>query len=185
MATPQFTHQDAIRLFDYNSLTGVLSWKPREYLSEKTPVEKMWDKRFSGKPVGAPHNGYIRFGIGSRLYLAHRVIWLMQYGEWPDVIDHVDGDRSNNKIENLRSVTRPENSLNRRLPKSNRSGVIGVHWCTRSGKWAAAIKKNGHTKHVGYFDDINDAKEARLAAQALSGFHKNHGNINGHPAKAQ
>lgn len=184
MANSFITAENVTSLFNYSPNTGVLSWKPRIWSGDITPTQKMWDARFANKPIGAFHNGYLRFGYDHRLYLVHRVVWLFHYGEWPDVVDHIDGDRLNNRIENLRSVDRNGNALNRRRPKSNTSGVIGVSWCKRSQKWAASIRKNNRSRHIGYYADIADAAKARRNAEALYGFHTNHGHCNDSARKA-
>ena len=82
-------------------------------------------------------------------------------------IDHIDGDRTNNRIENLRLATKAENGWNRQhLDKRNSSGFTGVYWCIRDQKWRARIKVNGKNIHIGYFTNKQDAIAARRLAEA-------------------
>ncbi|WP_341266210.1 HNH endonuclease [Morganella morganii] len=110
-------------------------------------------------------------------YLAHRIIWELHYGEIPEgmVIDHINHNPKDNRIENLRLVSFAQNARNRKLPTNNTSGVIGVSWNKFRGKWRVQINANGKKKHVGLFDDLNDAILARKKANDEHGYHENHG----------
>jgi len=100
----------------------------------------------------------------------------MATGAWPpDQIDHVNGVRTDNRIENLRSVTHAENGRNQAIPRNNTSGVMGVARRTRGKKWHAQIKVGGKQIHLGSFDDKDEAIAARAAADIEHGFHENHG----------
>ena len=77
-------------------------------------------------------------------------------------VDHIDNDKQNNNINNLRYATRKENGQNRRLGKNNTSGYKGVCFCKREAKWRSQIKIDGISLHLGYFDNIEDAKAARV-----------------------
>ncbi len=100
----------------------------------------------------------------------------MVHDEWPrDQIDHINGVRTDNRIGNLRSVTSRENSRNLKLPTNNTSGRIGVMWSGRDSKWLAVIQVDGGKKHLGYFDNFEDASNARKAAELKYDFHENHG----------
>lgn len=97
----------------------------------------------------------------------------MHYGNWPQHIDHINGDRLDNRIENLREVDRAENMKNMRMPADNTSGFVGV---TRHyEKWKAQITVNGKHIYLGRFDHKKDAIAARIAANRKFGFHENHG----------
>ena len=87
--------------------------------------------------------------INSKPYKAHRVIWKMVYGSDPHYIDHINGDRTDNRISNLRSVTKAQNNRNKRLRSDNKSGVTGVHWYNPRNKWRVDVRYNGKTKHIG------------------------------------
>ena len=107
-----------------------------------------------GRAVGCTRpDGYLQVSCCGKTYLAHRVVWLLAKGQWPEhEIDHIDGDRTNNKLENLRSLTRRQNAQNLHVPRSN-SGFIGVHIRKRDGKAVA----NLGTKHIGLFDTAQEA----------------------------
>ena len=104
--------------------------------------------------------GYIIININRTLYLAHRIAWFLYYGEQPpNTIDHIDGDRTNNKKENLRECTQQENMYNQKIPKNNTSGVKGVTWNRDRNKWRAYIYINGKRKHIGYYTCIKEAEQ--------------------------
>jgi hypothetical protein len=108
--------------------------------------------------------------------LAHRVAWALHYGEWPsDQIDHVNGDKTDNRLENLRIVTAQGNAKNRSLRSDNTSGHVGVYWVRETKKWSAQIKVDGRQKTIGSFESLEDAVKARKAAEDLNGYHANHG----------
>lgn len=121
-------------------------------------------------------NGYVYIRIDGKIYSAHRMAWLYHYGYTPRMeIDHIDHDRENNRIDNLRVVTRQENQRNRSLSSNNKSGVIGVHFDENSEKWRASITLNNKTKHLGSFEIFKDAVESRKQAEIKYKFHQNHG----------
>lgn len=93
--------------------------------------------------------------------------------QWPDVVDHIDGDRLNNRIANLRDEGSAGNSLNSSRPSTNTSGHIGVY--RRFNKWVAQINFGGRTRRIGAYDDIADAVAARKEEERRLGFHENHG----------
>ena len=117
-------------------------------------------------------NGYKRVTFGQESYKAHRVIWKMYYKKEPNIIDHIDGNPSNNKIENLRSVEVCENNKNKKMQKNNSTGYCGVYF--RGKKYVARIGKNGKVINLGYFVRKEDAIKARLDAEIKYGFSKNH-----------
>lgn len=136
--------------------------------------------RSIGKPAGSRYPiGYIYIKLkeaGESGILAHRVAWLLTYGEWPEEeIDHINGDRADNRIRNLRSVTRRGNSLNRKRNSNNSSGVCGVSFHKHSRRWAACIIINGKNVWLGRFKTIDEAVAVRKAAEREHGFHPNHG----------
>ncbi|WP_420917555.1 HNH endonuclease [Pseudomonas protegens] len=169
------TAEIARDLFNYDEGAGLLTWK------------RSRGRAIAGVQVGALHHtGYWHTYIGKKTYLVHRIIWLMSYGEWPEgQIDHVDGNPQNNRIENLRSVSNQQNSRNRRLKVSNKSGVPGVYWEKRSGRWCAQISTSNGRKHIGYFDSISGAAQARKSAERKHGYHANNGRPAVHPSGAE
>lgn len=109
--------------------------------------------------------GYHRVRVNCNRYYAHRLAWLYVHGVWPsDEIDHIDGDKSNNRISNLRHATKAENRRNIPIRSNNTSGVKGVDFCRRTGKWRAFVSIEGKTRHLGYFSKIEDATAARVRA---------------------
>jgi hypothetical protein len=100
------------------------------------------------------HTGYINVGLDKQIYLAHRLIFLYHHGYLPKIIDHIDGNPLNNKIENLREATNYENTINSRIKKGNKSGSKGVHWHKQAKKWQVTLKINGKQKSFGLYDDL-------------------------------
>ena len=120
--------------------------------------------------------GYRRILVKGKRYYAHRLIWLYVHGKFPDEqIDHINGDKLDNSIENLRDVTTQENQRNQSMRVNNKSGHMGVSWHTCKDKWQVHIKADSKTKHLGYFNILEDAIEARQKADIEYGFHENHG----------
>lgn len=153
----------------YDPETGKLYW--REHPS-KRPA---WNRHFGGKEAFTSHaGGHVRGWINEKCYLAHRVIWAIVHGEWPNgEIDHIDHVRGNNRIDNLRVVAPGENARNNTLRRDNTSGISGV-FC-RDGKWQASIRVRGRKQHLGTFTDLGKAIAARKAAEREHDFHPNHG----------
>lgn len=121
-------------------------------------------------------HGYVSIWVDRGSYMAHRLAWLYVYGELPKFhIDHINHNRADNRISNLRDVERIENSRNLKLKNTNKSGINGVRMCNQHKKWHAQISINGKNKHLGYFDSIEEAIIARKNAEQQYGFHNNHG----------
>jgi hypothetical protein len=160
---------DLKELLDYDPDSGVFTW-----LVSRSNVR-------AGVEAGCVHTDhhgktYRHIRLFGKLYLAHRLAWLYVHGEFPpDDIDHMDGDGLNNKLDNLRAITHAENGKNKRMHKNNSSGYPGVSWHKRDQKWHAQISINGKKKHIGYFDNIEDAAAAYQSAAKAAGYHDNHG----------
>jgi len=166
----------------YDEFSGDLIWKHRQRpFFPNDQAYNAWNARFPGKKVGAVSNGYVIFALFKRLYKAHRVAWAIYYGEWPsNCIDHIDGNRSNNSIANLRVVPKKDNNKNMARKRDNTSGQTGVSK-TKSGlRWRARIGVNKTTKTIGSFATIEEAIAARKQAEAEYGFHANHGREQGY-----
>lgn len=162
------TAERARELFDYDPDTGDLTWKVS--LNPRAPA---------GWIVNTKHgDGYYSVRVDRKTYLAHRVAWLIVYGEWPDkLIDHVNGDRRDNRLSNLRKATYSENGWNCGVRASNTSGFKGVCKHNKCGKWIARIRiGNGVRKHLGLFDTPEAAHAAyRRAAEEHHGAFYLHG----------
>lgn len=165
-------------LLVYKPETGKFFWKPRDEINRYVST---WNSRYAGTEAFGPTEAKSGYRYGKVLNLnqkAHRIAWAMYHGEYAPkdmVIDHIDGDRSNNKISNLRLVSKKENSKNRAIPSNNTSGHMGVRWIDDRKKWHAIIVVNGSQKHIGYFEKLEDAIKARKSAEIEYGFHENHG----------
>ena len=135
-----------------------------------------------GDVVGTPNGmGYLKTGIGQKKYYVHRLIWLYVNGEEPcGQIDHINHNRADNRIENLRVVGHRENSLNTKLPSDNTSGTIGVSFYKARNKWVAKIKNEGKYQTVYYGNSKEDAIRARKEAEIIHGYHTNHGGTECH-----
>lgn len=119
-------------------------------------------------------SGYYLVQMFGKKYKAHHLAWLYEYGELPSTqIDHINGNRADNRIDNLRVVSNQENSKNSKKFNNNTSGYTGVS--KFKNKWRAYITVNGKQKHLGVFDSILDAVAKRQEANILYGYHINHG----------
>jgi len=105
--------------------------------------------------------GYFHIGIFGRNYKSHRLAWLYVYGEWPERdLDHINGDRADNRIANLRLATRAQNAANKRRHRTNFSGFKGVSFHPKTKKWRAIICQGGHSFHLGLFESKEEAHAA-------------------------
>ena len=143
-------------IFDYRE-DGNLIWKK--------PIGK---RSKHGEVAGhlKKSNGYICVGIKTKTYYAHRLVWFWHYGFLPNKdTDHINGIRTDNRVENLREATRSQNNMNKAKLVTNKSGIHGVHFSKAASKWTSQIKINGKTIHLGLFENINEAAEARKKAE--------------------
>jgi HNH endonuclease/AP2 domain len=138
---PDLTSEELHRILHYDPETGIFT-----FLVQR-------GARRIGQKAGCPDaRGHLIFSIHGRSYRAHRVAWLYVHGRWPaQQIDHIDGIRDNNAINNLREASNLENSRNSKRYVTNKSGFKGVSFCKEKNKWVAHINTKGKTKHLGYF----------------------------------
>lgn len=179
--------QEIVReLLDYDSKTGKIYHKTRNvnWFEEKSQTRewncKRWNSAFAGKEAFKANRakGYKAGKLLNSSYLAHRIIWLWYYGEWPkEQIDHINGNPSDNRIVNLRLVNNSENQKNVKLSKRNKTGVIGVHYNKKESSWAVYIGENSKNYWLGNHVCFGKAVKIRKEAEVEYGYHKNHGRI--------
>ena len=116
----------------------------------------------AGDIAGCPNaGGYIHIRIDYARYGAHRLAWLWMTGAWPnEKIDHINGDKADNRWCNLREATSAQNCWNRQKASNNTSGFKGVHWHKAHGRWVARIMIDGKRRHLGAFDTPEEAYAA-------------------------
>jgi hypothetical protein len=159
------TQERLKELLDYDEKTGVFTWKAdgRRHVAGSIAGHE--------KP-----NGYLHLWIESKKYHAHRLAWLYVHGNMPKhQIDHINHNRADNRIVNLRDVSPLENQRNASLRNDNSSGVCGVCFDKTRNKWISRIKLEGKRKNLGRFHDFFAAVCARKSAEVKYGFHENHG----------
>ena len=156
-------------LFEYDKETGNLIWKIKP--SSRGHSVKVGDIAGTLKS-----HGYLCVGINYNSYRAHRLIFLMHKGYLPKTIDHINGDKLDNRIENLRAATVGQNQHNRKTNANNTSGYKGVGWSKAQKKWVARITLERKNIHLGYFANVEEAAEVvRKAREELHGSFANHG----------
>lgn len=143
------TQEELKRNLDFSPETGIFTW----ILSKKgTKI---------GDIAGSNSRGYIRIRLNKKSYFSHRLAWLWVNGEFPKKqIDHIDKNKSNNRIINLREVSRSENACNVNPPANNTSGFKNVH-LHKCGKYVVRIKRDSKTYNLGYY---KTAEEANIIA---------------------
>lgn len=158
MSEPQLSADQLRELLDYNLDSGTFTWlqkpSPKAYSAIAGKIAGNVDKR-----------GYWVIKLFRKTHKAHRLAWLHHYGKWPELqIDHIDGNRANNSIANLRDVPHHVNNENQRKPQPRtRVGVLGVS--IQRGKFMAQIQTKGKSKNLGRFDTAEEAHAAYLAAK--------------------
>lgn len=129
----------------------------------------------AGDKAGNINNrGYSYVGINDKKYSTHRIIFLMHYGYMPKCIDHIDGNKANNNIENLRVATVSQNNQNVKIRKDNTTGMKGIS--KARGMYRVQVSVQGKNKHCGYFDDLELAELVAIEARnKFFGEFANHG----------
>ena len=153
---PLPSQEELHRLFEYKE--GNLYWRIK-------PGKRI---KIGNKAGCLHHTGYLAVVTNSVQYRMHRIIWCYHFGPIADTleIDHIDGDKTNNMIENLRLATRSQNKFNnKRANRNSKSNILGVSWYEAKSKWRAQIRINYKKIHLGYFVNQEDAIAARKAAE--------------------
>ena len=154
---PELTAERARELFEYDPLTGVLTWK-------KQPRGRYKPSLVAGYKT---KEGYLVTSVDYKLRKNHRLAWAVAYGAWPKhEIDHINGDKSDNRLTNLRDVahrTNTENSIG--ATSYSKGRVLGVSWHVRIQKFHARIGVNGKLIHLGYYTTPEEAHQAYLTAK--------------------
>jgi hypothetical protein len=147
------TFQKLNSLLSYDPDTGHITWR-----ISKGRVR-------AGSAAGSiSGNGYLYIRVDKKNYSAHRLAWLLFYRSWPAVLDHINRNKLDNRICNLRQATPSENGANRGVQKNSRSGLKGVHKANQANGWQAQIKINGKVRHLGTFDTPEEASAAYNAS---------------------
>lgn len=168
------THELLTSLLEYDPETGQLFWRERPLTMFKSSgAHTAWNRRYAGQETftSTHREGYLRGNLLGEPWLAHRTVWWLITAEWPWVVDHINGNKADNRIANLRNGPPKLNARNRPLHKKNTSGVSGVWYNARTSKWQTTISGD----FLGNFDTLEEAAVARKAAETQYGFHENHG----------
>jgi hypothetical protein len=141
-------------LFDYDPDTGILIAKTDR---PKCPA---------GSVIGAKNShGHLVCRVDYQIYYVHRIAWVLHYGEEPPkIIDHINGDGSDNRIENLRAASLSQNMANTGASNRTTSGMKGAYWSTLEKKWRSGIIRGGKYHHLGWFSTESEAAAAYRAA---------------------
>jgi hypothetical protein len=169
-------------LLDYDPATGALSWLPRTpdvFCDDDMMTADVrcagWNNRYAGKPalMGKTRNGYLGGRIFDINVLAHRIAFAHCNGFFPEEVDHLNGDRTDNRAANLRAATKLENRRNQK--RRDNPLPTGIYWNRNRRRFVAQIGVNYGTKYLGSFSDLDAAVAARRQAERHYGFHPNHG----------
>lgn len=144
-------------LLDYSPETGEIRWRVNRGGTARADS-------VAGTPNG---DGYRKIHIAGRRYFVHRLVWVYVYGRWPvNQIDHINMDKDDNRIVNLREATNAENHGNQRKARTdNRTGLLGASWNKEAKKFHAQIQLDGKTKHLGYHRTAEEAHQAYIKAK--------------------
>lgn len=160
------TSKELKKKLNYNPKTGIFKWRYTVTSRAIKDSEAGWHTE----------RGYIRITINKHRYPAHRLAWLYVFNEFPQgEIDHINHNKGDNRIINLRVVTRQENSKNLPMMSNNTSGHTGVYWNNNYKKWVAELTLAGKKVFNKAFKQIENAIVARERAEIIFNFHKNNG----------
>lgn len=160
------TQQELKELLSYNPETGEFTWKVNRSRLAK-----------AGQIAGCDDGtGYRAIHIKGKSWKAHRLVFIWHTGDYPKCIDHINGNKSDNRWENLRPATRGQNNQNQSIRSDNTSGFKGVYYLKKNRKWAAQVTVDGKQKYLGLYQSEYEAGEvARKAREHYHGEYANHG----------
>lgn len=149
------SHDRLCHLLSYDSETGVFRWR----VSNSR-------RRAAGSVAGhVTTDGRVQLRIDKKLYKAHRVAWFYVHGRWPEhLLDHINGNPTDNRLCNLREVNNRQNAMNMRLKPNTKSGLKGAFYVNHLDKWGATIRVDGKPLILGYFKTPEEAHHAYLEA---------------------
>lgn len=162
--------------FEYSPDTGILIWKtrPESHFSTLGGMRNA-NTRMPGNIAGSVNHGYLRARVDGVAYSVHRIAFALFHGRWPEVVDHIDGNSLNNRINNLRDVTQRDNARNMARQRSATTLLPGVFWHKAQCRWHAYIGSSGSLERLGSHACLFEAACARKSAEIKHGFHVNHG----------
>lgn len=156
------------KILEYRPKTGEFFWKERPLTDFSSKAfGEAWNRKYVGKKALSTKTdqGYLRGKINGVAYMAHRVAWAIFYKKEPSIfIDHINGDKADNRISNLREATNQENQWNQKLKSGNSTGYKGVSFHKRKRKYQAHVRVDTKRKWLGYFDCPKDAHKAYCRA---------------------
>ena len=156
-------HTVLVDMLQYEPSSGHFQWK----------IDRPGGVRAGSRTGRVDSRGYLQVCVMGRRYGAHRLAWFWQHGVWPpEEIDHINGDRTDNRLINLRCASRTENQRNKRFSRVASTGVVGVRRHS-AGKWEV----HAGPAYIGIFHDFDVAVAARNRAVREMGFHPNHGKL--------
>jgi hypothetical protein len=180
MASKALPSPEVLRqLLRYEAETGKLFWRERDICwfaagaKSADWAKRKWNTRYAGQEAftAIRNTGYFHGRVFDTAYQAHRVAWAVHYGEWPGgEVDHINGVRTDNRIENLRDIPKRENQRNMKRNALNKSGVMGVLRISPT-RWLVTIQE----QYIGRFACFGQALKTRKAEEVRRGFHANHG----------
>jgi len=156
------TQEEVLRLFEYRD--GVLYWKERPRCSRKPPGDMSAGFKST--------QGYKKVKVNKETYYVHQIVFLMHHGYIPEIVDHIDRNTSNNRIENLRAANKSLNAINSKLNSRNTSGHTGVVYNKLLKKWETRLMLNKRNKYFGIFEDFDLA--CLVADEARRIYHGEH-----------
>jgi len=175
----EFTQDYLKQCLVYGKVTGRFTWleRPVEHFSSLSE-RNTWNAKKAGEnPCYVDSHGYEVISLDGKSIKAHHAAFILTEGFKPDEVDHENGVRHDNRWVNIRSVSRAENSRNRKVRSDSGTGICGVSFRKDNNKWRAKITHEGKRISLGQFDTQEEAVHARLEAEKRYGYHENHGRV--------